>query len=30
MILGMQKSGMTLTDIAKMLGKTVDEIEKLV
>ena len=29
-ILGMQKSGMTLTDIAKMLGKTVDEIEKLV
>ena len=29
-ILGMQKKGMTLTEIAKMLGKTVDEIEKLV
>ena len=30
MIQGMQKSGMSLIDIAKMLGKTVDEIEKLV
>ena len=29
MILGMQKKGMTLADIAKMLGKTVDEIKQI-
>lgn len=30
MILDMQKNGMTLTDIAKMLGKTVDEVERFI